>query len=154
MTDWLTFGMNDRLADWLTDWLTDLLACLLTDWATNWFVEWLTSWLASSLTDWLTGWLLSDWVTGWQTDWLTDQLQCWVTGRLRGHDRWSFWDNHLQISWLLLTWTAGRLAFWLFKSSRVSSHWFLTYWLMMKWLAKWLTVQTYQSWLNDWWGPV
>ena len=147
--------MNDRLAYWLTDWLT----CLLADWLTNWLACWLTEWLTGQHTDWLANWLMTEWLSDWVTEWLADRLTDWLTilhTEWLGDwclDRWSFWGNHGQISWLLLTWISGRLAFWLFKSSRVSSHWFLTYWLMMKWLAKWLTVQTYQR-LNDWWGPV
>ena len=147
MTDWLA-GSLLTLTYWLTDWLTVLLADdWLAGWMTDWHSEWLTYRLTCWLTDWLTIWLacwLTDWLTCWLTDWLADWLTDWPTF-------WMMTDG-------LFETIVGRLVDCCWPGLRTgcpsnywvplgSSHCFPT----MKWLKNWLLVQTYQSWLNDWW---
>ena len=104
MTDWLTFWMNDRLANWLmsdwrtdwlidwpTGWLTDGLTDILSGWPFDWLTDllgcglterldvWQTDWLADWPTGWMTDWVMADWLTDLQTDRLTDLLTCWMT---------------------------------------------------------------------------
>ena len=145
LTDWLTHWRTSLHADWLTgrmtdmwtwhvDRLTDLLTGMLMDWLTYSVTVWLADWLTDLLTNWLTYWLinyltywltvqLADWLTDWLADWHTYMLSDWLTDMQ--NYRWSFWDSHGQISWLLLKLQANFLTIWVLP---VLLHCFLTDW--------------------------
>ena len=149
LTDWLTHWLTSLHADWLTgrmtdmwtwhvDRLTDLVTGMLMDWLTYSLTVWLADWLTDLLTNWLTYWLtvqLADSLTDWLADWHTYMLSDWLTDMQ--NYRWSFWDSHGQISWLLLKLQANFLTIWVLP---VLLHCFLTerWWKRCGWLFDYL----------------